>query len=484
MPYRRPVRRIPSYLIRGSLPETDSVHPAQWLVNILGGPQSASGVNVTPRTAMQHVSIAAAIRVLAEDVAKLPLIAWGREGFSDGFEEPRWRRLYRHPILDVFQERPNPWQTPFGLKAFLTMSLAASGNAVALKQRRLSDNQLIGLIPIEPGRVSIHQVPGDPKLKFRISVGDEAAAAEAGVLRFATFDQDEVFWVQDSLSYAGLWGYSRVLLGQETVGTAMAQDIYTGTLFRQGARPPGALTTKEVLKPEARRLIAQEFGERYGGYQNAGKVPVLHSGLEFIQFGSTAREAQAVESQKWTVVQVAQMFRMPPSKLQHYEQTPFSTLAEQNRAYFDDTIHPLITNFEQAIRLQLTASEAKRQALRFDFDTAMFTRGRDEERWERLNKSMQLGAITANEWRRMADPTLPLLENDFRLIPVNTAVVEPDASVEDMRMNSAAAPVVPEPEPDGAEPPDDSAQRMNDAIAALAEVKRKQIATPKANGAA
>jgi len=82
---------------------------------------SDTGTPVTPFSAMQVATAYACCRVLAEDIAKLPIRLRRRQKGGGSVVD------LDHPINRLLW-RPNPWQTPFDFKSYLVYSLALVGN--------------------------------------------------------------------------------------------------------------------------------------------------------------------------------------------------------------------------------------------------------------------------------------------------------------------------------------------------------------------
>jgi len=53
-------------------PTTPLSNPAKWLTDLFAG-NSDTGIEVTPKTALQYSAVWAAVRVLSESVAQLPV---------------------------------------------------------------------------------------------------------------------------------------------------------------------------------------------------------------------------------------------------------------------------------------------------------------------------------------------------------------------------------------------------------------------------
>lgn len=68
-----------------------------------------------------------------------------------------------------------------------------------------------------------------------------------------------------------------------------------------------------------------------------------------------------IESQKFSVVEVARCFRVPLNLIQDHERSTYSNVHEQNRSFLVHTLAPWLTRFEQALAKSLLTEEEKQK---------------------------------------------------------------------------------------------------------------------------
>src|SRR5688572_21967379 len=105
----------------------------------LYGSATKSGVSVTAERAMRHGAVFSCVRVISEDIAKLPIILYRR--LDNGGKE----RAADHWAYRLVHEKPNSWKTPYEFKEWMQNCLEYRGNAYAFKVR--VRNEVRELIP-------------------------------------------------------------------------------------------------------------------------------------------------------------------------------------------------------------------------------------------------------------------------------------------------------------------------------------------------
>ena len=112
-----------------------------------------AGVDVTPDNAIACATVFACVKVLAETQAMLPLPVYRRMA-NGGREQAR-----EHPLWDLLNHRPNPWQTPQEFREMMMGFLVLRGNAYAYIVRNVLSDEVQSLIPIKPTAVRPKQQP-------------------------------------------------------------------------------------------------------------------------------------------------------------------------------------------------------------------------------------------------------------------------------------------------------------------------------------
>ena len=101
--------RFMSWVRRG-LEQSFLRNPKEWLVAMFGGSSSATGLTVTPATALGCPTVYACVRIISEDLASLPLITYRRR--KGGRE-----RDLRHALYPLLHDAPNPECDAIGFSA-------------------------------------------------------------------------------------------------------------------------------------------------------------------------------------------------------------------------------------------------------------------------------------------------------------------------------------------------------------------------------
>ncbi|WP_157879240.1 phage portal protein [Pararhodospirillum photometricum] len=142
---------------------------------ILAANETAAGISVSPDSALEYAPVLAAVRLISESVAMLPVHLYE----SDGGDK---RRADDHPLERLMTRLPNPWTTAFQMKADLTAALLLDGEAFALVIRG-RDGSVIEVTPLPRGSVSVETLEDlAPQYRVSLASGEQRILGPGEVL--------------------------------------------------------------------------------------------------------------------------------------------------------------------------------------------------------------------------------------------------------------------------------------------------------------
>jgi HK97 family phage portal protein len=163
------------------------------------------------------------------------------------------------------------------------------------------------------------------------------------------YTQDEIFHVM-GLTLDGIRGCSVIEYARETIGSAQAQEGFAARFWRQGAEGHLAFVAPNALSPAAREANEKVLQARVGGWQQAHKPILLEGGMKAERISVSGRDAQYIESRKFSVADIARFFRVPPHMIGDVDgNTSWGSGIEQMTIGFVNfTLLPLLVAIEQA----------------------------------------------------------------------------------------------------------------------------------------
>ncbi len=364
------------------------------------GGSSVAGVGVNPATAMRYVTVYACVRLIAESIAQLPIHVYRK--LPDGSKQ----RLTDISLADILSVAPNSWQTGFEYFEFVLAALCLRGNHYALKSID-TRGRLLELIPFFPGSVTVNRSGYDLSYTVRFEDGSTD-----------TLPQEKIHHVR-GLSLDGFTGISPVSYQRNAIGLGIAAENHGGYVFKNGAKPAGALVHPGQLSDEAYTRIKKSWNETHGGNKQGG-VAVLEEGLDFKNITMSNEDAQYLETRQFQRTEICSIFRVPPHMIGDLSKSSFSNITQQSLEMVKYTFLPWCRRLETAMNRDLLSPEERRRGLYVQFLLDGLERADIETRYKVYNIGVNTGMLSPNDCRGKENMN-PREGGDIYLVPLNMA---------------------------------------------------------------
>lgn len=354
-----------------------------------GGYEAASGVTVNTKTALRNPSMFRAVSLISYAIGMLPLNVIDEET----------KQKADHPLQRLLHREPNNWQTSFDFRLLmqlrvLTEERPTTALIVRSRQIRTGRDEIIRLVPLDPGRVEIKQRP-DWSVVYEYQPQDGAKK---------TFASEEIFHLR-GLSFDGLNNVSLVKQAREAIGLALSAELAAGRLFKNGAFVSGGLKHPGKLSEQAFNRLKDSLAEKEGA-ENAGKNLILEEGMEYQQFAQSARDAQMTELRKMQVEEIARVTGVPRPLLMVDETSWGSGIEALGRFFVQYALGPWFEAWQQAAERSLLRDDEKGR-LAIKFNPGALLRGSMKDQADFFAKALGAGGqpawMTQNEVRDTLD---------------------------------------------------------------------------------
>jgi HK97 family phage portal protein len=345
---------------------------------MFGGTPSASGISVTPESALRASAVHACVAVIAGTMATLPLNVYRRR--KSGGKD----KATEHPAYFILHDAPNDMLTSCEWREMKQAHLCLRGNGFS-RVLRDGAGRLAALIPEHPDRVSIFRDGLNVTYSIQKSNGGQ------DVLR-----QDEVLHLR-GMGPDGLIGYSPIGLARESIGLALATERHGAQLFGNGARPSGYIETPGTLTPQQVEKLRDEWHKRHGGESQNGTA-ILYGGMKWSGVTMSSEDAQFLETRQYQLSDIARIFRVPPHLIGDLSKATFSNIEHQAIEFVTHCIRPWAVRWEQRMN-QVLLTPKERGEYFIEYNLEGLLRGDQKTRFEAYNIGLNGGILSVNEVR-------------------------------------------------------------------------------------
>ena len=371
------------------------------------GYRSMAGVDVTESTAMQVAAVASCVRLIAADLASMPVDVIER------VSERKRQPAVNHPLRRVLSQ-PNSWQTwPewLGMQAAHVL-LRGNGYSLIVRDSATSNGseQVQELIPLHPDQVTVEQATwpnvGLTYTWTPTNGGLPLKVPASKVLHFRNLTTD------------GVLGRSVLKDARDTFGVALATQQHAATFWSRGGLPTVVLSHPKTLTDKAKKSLEDHFMSTYGGGADKRHVAVIEEAMEIKTLSVNQADTQFLETRQFSRSEICGLFRVPPHMIGDTEKsTSWGTgIEQQGIGYVTHTLLPLIVAFEQRMNRDLLINR-ERFAIKFYPQALM--RGDSAARAQYYWQMRQMGAFSANDVLELEDRNGIGAQGDVYLQPSN-----------------------------------------------------------------
>lgn len=363
-----------------------------------------SGIPVNNDTALTFSAVWAAIRILSESVAQLPISLIEREENGDKINRTN------HPLYNLLHNKPNEYITYFSFIQKIMVDLCLNGNSY-VKIERNGAGRPVALYPIDFDNVEIREYE-DKYYYFNSETG--AAIEYEEMLHFKTMSQD------------GMIGLSPIDTCANSISWGLGLEAYGNSYFSNGAKVSGVLETDRALSTEAVDRLRNSFDNNYSKIGDSNKTLILEEGLKFNSISMSNEASQFLASRQFSIEEVCRIFNVPPHMLADLSKSSFSNIQEQSREFVQYSLQPYLSMIEQEMTNKLFKKNESGK-LFVEFNVNALLRGNPKDRAEYYRTMLNIGAISINEIRQKENMNR-VDEGDSLFMQLNMTTVDKIAS--------------------------------------------------------
>ena len=373
--------------------------PTQWLVDYFGGRESRSGVTVTEESALYCTAVYSCIRLLSSTLASLPLFPYKR--MERGKE-----RSYAHPTYKILHDEANPEMTSYMFRETLMAHILIYGNGYAqiVKDESGYPSQLW---PLRPDRMTIKRENNQLVYKYNLPNAGEKL-----------FNRSKILHIP-GLGFDGIQGYSSIKLLNEAIGLSLATEQFGAMFFGEGTHPSATVTLppdKNLGKdPDPTFLKSLKSG--FAGLGKSHSLMLLEEGMKLDTIGVDPEKAQALQTRKYQVNEIARFYGIQPHMIGDLERSTNNNIEEQGLEFVIYTLRPWLVRWEQCLKQQLLSENEKKKYF-YEFLIDGLLRGNQQARSEFYQKGVNNGWFSPNDILEMENKN-PVKGGDQHFIPLN-----------------------------------------------------------------
>lgn len=296
------------------------------------------------------------------------------------------------PVLDMLA-RPNPtqgWDT-FISEAFTNYLLTGEMSIV----RYPETGKIVELWNLNPLYIQVS--PGRGGIPAAYVYEQNNTKREFPVDRITGQAQAFFMKMYNPLDY---WrGQSPLMAAGIAADTHNAGMRWNYSLLRNSARPSGLIKLTTEAGGEVIARMKEWFKKSFQGEHNAGEIPVLPNGADWVAMDNTPKDMDFMTTQKEAAKLIASAFGVPLPLIDNDAST-FNNLEQAKERLYTDTVLPLFNSFLSQFGAWLLPNYGEGLAFRVDMDKIGALEALRTRLYDRMMKGVSSGVLTVDEARK------------------------------------------------------------------------------------
>ena len=417
--------------------------------------------DTTASTALKTSAIWACVNVISQSCSALPLHVYRKD-------EGAIKRESGHYLDGFLRDLPNEDSTWASVRSALTTQLVLRGNSYLLNTWR--NGRVASVEPL----LTDYVLP-DRKANGRMVY--ECGTDYNGATRTVMKPELSHFL---GLTFDGVVGCSPI--SSYAMAAAKAQQQHGVSTFEKGARLSGILSVgmRAYRNEDIRAQMRKEWESQMALARAGTGTAILLEGTEYNPISMSLADAQFMEAQKFSVEEIARIFRVPMHKIGALDRATFSNIEQMSREFYTDTLSPWLNSIESVLNATWLTSTERKAGLCLRHDAREILKGDTEQRSKASEKFVLGGILTPNE-ARLGEGLAPIEGGDELILPLNHATVSERDEAKETEAPETEAKETEAKEPEAKEPEGRSSviafeAVLDDALRNLEERERKALA--------
>lgn len=359
-----------------------------------------TGVRVTEQTAMTLPWAYAAINVLSETLAHVPLEL--RQKTKSGGSVP----MVDHQLYDLVHNYPSPNMTSFNWRKTMEAHRNGWGNGQTWIRRR-SGTMYMSFELLLPDRTKVKKAKDTSDIIYESQIDDGAPEQILAL---------DVLHVP-AMTFDGITGMAPPAVLKMAFQSGLNMQQFGNLFFGRGATLKGVIESE--LGGNNYSTMAAEFAAKWGGLDNSHGTPVMPKGFKYVPITINPDDAQFLDSMKFNRSVIAGIYRVPAHLINDQEKNTFTNALSMDVSFAKHSMIPIYTNYEQELNRKLLTPKERAKGMFFKFNVNGLLRGAQKDRFEAYHYALNDGWMTRNQVRKLEDQETDDAQLDEYLVPVN-----------------------------------------------------------------
>lgn len=351
---------------------------------------------MSPRIAVGIPAVYTCVDIKSSDIAMLPRHLFKRT--KEGRE-----RVTDDDQLFLIKTQPNEHMNAYDFWRLLLIDKYLWGNGYALKEIN-EHGRAVSYTILKPYEVDVYQDDRTGQVVY------------TNLKNQKVYPPDRIIHLK-GFTFDGLKGISVVTLARLAFQKGISLDKFAAHFYHNKTNLAGWIEYQDWFEDDEQMdKLLETWNRKYRGYGKSD-VAVLAGGTKYHSITMPMSDAQFIENQKFTLEQIAMLFRIPPTRLGFLDNANRSNMEGTFLEYATYTLQSECVQIEQELNIKIVRPSQKNTHY-WKLEIKALLRGDHKSMAEWINTMINRGIMTPNEIRALEDLN-PIPEGNRILLPMN-----------------------------------------------------------------
>ena len=256
---------------------------------------------------------------------------------------------------------------------------------------------------------------------------DEYTICDAINRIFGTYSAESVIHLKNKSLDGGYTGVSTITYASTVLSVSASADNQSLRTFQNGSKIKGIISgVKGGMKGLSTVADKQtsDVAVRVEKDFNSGRdITSVNEDMTFTQLSITPADAQLLETKKFSVFDICRFYGVHPDKVFAGQSTNYKASEMSQVAFLSDTLDPILCRIEAEFNSKLIPRTIS-HIYKIEFDRKALYKTDIATQTACMEKEIQYGVSTPNEWRVTREDKAPIPGGDIAFISCNVAPID------------------------------------------------------------
>lgn len=335
--------------------------------------------------AMRLATVFRCTSILSGSIASLPLQVKRKNDGYFSYDEDNFLNY-------LLSKRANSRMSAYELIENAIVRMVNDGNAYILPKYNRSSFELEELILLSPKTVT-----------YNVELNEYLVCDYINNI-FDTFIGEEIIHLKNLSLDGGYTGVSTIRYASTTMSVAASADERSLNSFQPGSTYKGFVSGDDeqgvagfgTAQDEQLESVTTRIKQEISSGENIFYVP---GKMKFNTLSMSPADVQLLETKKFSVLDICRFYGVHPDKAFAGQSQNYKASEMSQVQYLTDTLQPILRKIESEFNAKLIPP-ALSNKFKIEFDLESFYKTDLKSMSEHMEKQIQYGVSTVNEWRK------------------------------------------------------------------------------------